>query len=337
MIYLLFWIKLIKKNLKRNCDVSMTEKKIVIIGAGVSGLLCGKRLTEAGHSVLILDKGRNIGGRLSTRRIDGAVFHHGASSLPDFYRHKELPEFGLEIFERAEKEKIIQRKGNLFEPINSVADFVNYCGTNLSIRKSCEAISLNLQNKTIGVHCRGSVHENIPYDLLILSIPPNQAKTLINKQINKFNGLLKGVHMRSSATALFSFDLNPETIKDKHFSNDKVHIHVENNRFKCKQPLFCLTVHTKEPFARKVVKTNKNEIKEILLKELSDAIPFSLPKPTYEAGHRWLYGFTEQSLRKSYLFYNEENVGICGDWCLGGTILDAASSGIKLAELILTR
>jgi hypothetical protein len=86
-----------------------------------------------------------------------------------------------------------------------------------------------------------------------------------------------------------------------------------------------------------VVKTNKNEIKEILLKELSDAIPFSLPKPTYEAGHRWLYGFTERSLGKSCLFFNEENVGICGDWCLGGTILDAASSGIKLAEYILTR
>ena len=315
----------------------MNEKKIVVIGAGISGLLCGKRLAEAGHSVLILDKGRNIGGRLSTRRTDGAVFHHGASSLPDFYSHKELPEFGLEIFKRAEKEKIIQRKGNLFEPINSVADFVNYCGANLNIQESCEAISLNLHNKTIGIQCRGRVYENTPYDILILSIPPYQAKTLINKQINEFDGLLESVQMRSSAAALFSFDLNPKPIKDKHFSNEKIHIHVENNRFKCKQQLFCLTVHTKEPFARKVVKTNKNEIKEILLKELSDAIPFSLPKPTYEAGHRWLYGFTERSLGKSCLFFNEENVGICGDWCLGGTILDAASSGIKLAEHILTR
>ena len=34
----------------------MTEKKIVVIGAGVSGLLCGKRLSEAGHSVLLIDK-----------------------------------------------------------------------------------------------------------------------------------------------------------------------------------------------------------------------------------------------------------------------------------------
>ena len=315
----------------------MTKKKIVIIGAGVSGLLCGKRLTEAGHSTLILDKGRDIGGRLSTRRTEGAVFHHGASSLPDFYSHKNLPEFGLEIFKRAEKENIIQRKGNLFEPINSVSDFVNYCGTNLNIRKSCEAISLNLHQKTIGVQCRGGVHENTPYDFLILSIPPDQAKTLINKQINNFDSLLEGVQMRSSAAALFSFALNSGTIKDKYFSNEKVHVQVENNRFKCEQQLFCLTVHTKEPFAKKVVNNEKNKIKELLLKELSDAIPFSLPKPTYAAGHRWLYGFTERPLGQPYHYYKREKVGICGDWCSGSTILDAASSGIKLAERILKR
>ena len=176
----------------------------------------------------------------------------------------------------------------------------------------------------------------MPYDLLVLSIPPNQAKTLINKQINKFDSLIEKVQMRSSAAALFSFDINPEPVKEKHFSNEKVLIQVENNRFKCEQQLFCLTVHTKEPFAKKVVKNDKDTIKELLLKEIVDAVPFSLPKPTYEAGHRWLYGFTERSLGKSFLFYNEENVGICGDWCLGGTILDAASSGIKLAEHLLT-
>jgi predicted NAD/FAD-dependent oxidoreductase len=172
---------------------------------------------------------------------------------------------------------------------------------------------------------------------LVLSIPPNQAKTLINKQINKFDSLIEKVQMRSSAAALFSFDINPEPVKEKHFSNEKVLIQVENNRFKCEQQLLCLTVHTKEPFAQKVVKNDKDTIKELLLKETVNAVPFSLPKPTYEAGHRWLYGFTERSLGKSWLFYKEENVGICGDWCLGGTIIDAASSGIKLAERILTR
>ena len=313
----------------------MTKKRIVIIGAGVSGLLCGKRLTEAGHSALLIDKGRNVGGRLSTRRTDGAIFHHGASSLPDFYKHKDLPEFGLETFKRAEREKVIRRQGDLFEPVRSVSHLVNFFAKSLTIQKSCEVASLNLQNKTIDVTCRSDSSKKIPYDLLIISIPPNQAKILINNQIDRFNDSLDKVEMRSSAAALFSFDLDPELFKESHFSNEKVQIQIENNRFNCEQRLFCLTVHTKEPFARMVVDNDKNIIKEILLKEVLNAVPFSLPKPTYEAGHRWLYGFTERSLGTPYLYYKEESVGICGDWCSGSTILDAASSGIKLAEHIL--
>ena len=313
----------------------MTEKKIVVIGAGVSGLLCGKRLTEAGHSVLLIDKGRDIGGRLSTRRTSGAIFHHGASSLPDFNKHKDLPKFGFQIFKRAEQEKIIQPKGNLFEPVRSVSDLVSYFATKLKIQQGCEATSLNLQNKTIDVKFRDDNTKRISYDILIISIPPNQAKTIINNQIDRFDNCLSEVEMRSCAAALFSFDLKPENVSETHFCNEKVEVQVENNRFKCEQLLLCLTVHTKEPFARKVVCNDKNEIKELLFKELSNVVPFPLPNPTYEAGHRWLYGFTKRSLGKSFLFYEKENVGICGDWCLGSTILDAASSGIRLAERIL--
>ncbi len=313
----------------------MTKKEIVIIGSGVSGLLCGKRLTEAGHSVLLIDKGRNAGGRLSTRRTDGAVFHHGASSLPDFYKHKDLPEFGLKMLKRAEKEKIIQRKGDLFEPLISVSHLVNFFAESLNIQGGCEATSLNLRNKTIDVTYRNGTHKKLSYDILIISIPPNQAKTLINNQLDRFDCCLSEVEMRSSAAALFSFDLDPALIKETYFSNENVHVYVENNRFKCVQQLFCLTVHTKEPFARKVVNNDKNKIKELLLKQVSNVVPLSLPKPNYEAGHRWLYGFTERALGKPYLFYTKESVGICGDWCSGSTILDAASSGIKLAEKVL--
>ena len=313
----------------------MNKKEIVIIGSGVSGLLCGKRLTEAGHSVLLIDKGRNAGGRLSTRRTDGAVFHHGASSLPDFYKHKDLPEFGLKMLKRAEKEKIIQRKGDLFEPLISVSHLVNFFAEGLNIQEGCEATSLNLRNKTIDLTYRNGSQKKLSYDILIISIPPNQAKTLINNQLDRFDSCLSEVEMRSSAAALFSFDLDPALIKETYFSNGNVHVYVENNRFKCAQRLLCLTVHTKETFAKKVVDYDKNKIKELLLKEVSNAAPISLPKPNYEAGHRWLYGFTERSLGKAYLFYKNESVGVCGDWCSGSTILDAASSGAKLAEEVL--
>jgi predicted NAD/FAD-dependent oxidoreductase len=51
---------------------------VVVIGAGICGLLAAKTLTASGHRVTVLDKGRGLGGRLATRRIDEGVFDHGA-------------------------------------------------------------------------------------------------------------------------------------------------------------------------------------------------------------------------------------------------------------------
>lgn len=50
----------------------------IIIGAGMSGLLAARALSAAGVRVVVLDKGRGVGGRMATRRIDSAVFDHGA-------------------------------------------------------------------------------------------------------------------------------------------------------------------------------------------------------------------------------------------------------------------
>jgi predicted NAD/FAD-dependent oxidoreductase len=60
-----------------------TGSNVVVVGAGISGLLAADRLTQAGHRVAVLDKGRGVGGRLATRRIatpDGrqATLDHGA-------------------------------------------------------------------------------------------------------------------------------------------------------------------------------------------------------------------------------------------------------------------
>jgi renalase len=52
--------------------------RVVIIGAGLSGLIAARELTAAGAEVIVLDKGRSPGGRLATRRIGGATLDHGA-------------------------------------------------------------------------------------------------------------------------------------------------------------------------------------------------------------------------------------------------------------------
>lgn len=51
---------------------------LIIIGSGISGLTAASYATANGQSCLVLDKGRRIGGRCSTKRSDGFTFNHGA-------------------------------------------------------------------------------------------------------------------------------------------------------------------------------------------------------------------------------------------------------------------
>jgi predicted NAD/FAD-dependent oxidoreductase len=51
---------------------------VVIVGAGIAGLMAAQSLVKNGHDVVVVDKGRSPGGRLATRRIDDATLDHGA-------------------------------------------------------------------------------------------------------------------------------------------------------------------------------------------------------------------------------------------------------------------
>lgn len=54
---------------------------ILIIGAGLAGLSAAVELQKAGKQVLVVDKGRGLGGRLAGRRIGDATFDHGAQFM----------------------------------------------------------------------------------------------------------------------------------------------------------------------------------------------------------------------------------------------------------------
>ncbi len=56
----------------------MNNGTTAIIGAGISGLLLARSLADAGESVVVLEKSRGVGGRMSTKRVGDAVFDQGA-------------------------------------------------------------------------------------------------------------------------------------------------------------------------------------------------------------------------------------------------------------------
>ena len=68
-------------------DTAIEVYDVVIIGAGIAGLVCARELQDAGRKVVVLDKSRGVGGRCATRRMLGQPVDLGLS-----YYHADDPE-----------------------------------------------------------------------------------------------------------------------------------------------------------------------------------------------------------------------------------------------------
>ncbi|WP_300464067.1 NAD(P)/FAD-dependent oxidoreductase [Desulfobacula sp.] len=58
---------------------------VIIIGAGISGLSCAKRLIKEGIRFLVLEAGQTVGGRIKSDRVDGFILDHGFQVLQTTY------------------------------------------------------------------------------------------------------------------------------------------------------------------------------------------------------------------------------------------------------------
>lgn len=84
----------------RALDAGKPRKHILILGAGMSGLVAGYELLQLGHSVSIIEGNSRVGGRAFTHRFSDGQYHElGAMRIPashDYTRHY-VTELGLTL------------------------------------------------------------------------------------------------------------------------------------------------------------------------------------------------------------------------------------------------
>jgi phytoene dehydrogenase-like protein len=62
-----------------------TNASVVIVGAGLAGLSCAKRLTDRGTNCVVLEATDRVGGRVRTDHVDGFTLDHGFQVLLTAY------------------------------------------------------------------------------------------------------------------------------------------------------------------------------------------------------------------------------------------------------------
>lgn len=107
----------------------MSETKVYIVGAGISGLIAAYELEKGGISPIILEASNGVGGRVRTDKVDGFLLDRGFQVLltayPEAIRYLDYDALQLKSFDPG---AIVMKPGNLFtihDPLRDPSKFIN--------------------------------------------------------------------------------------------------------------------------------------------------------------------------------------------------------------------
>ena len=220
------------------------SRKVIIIGAGVAGLTCAKRLIENGFDVSIFDKSRGLGGRMASRRIKNGGFNHGASRISNFRSQKSVPEHLKKLLETAVEKKILIEQGNAFTAFASMKTFTSYLSEGIDVQTCSELVSVTRFNSGIRLHLNNESKVQVNEAFLVFAIPQPQLLALLQNDFPEIFILIQPAKMRASVAGLFAFD-KKILLNHSFLENERIYGFHENSRIGQQFLLDCWTIHSK--------------------------------------------------------------------------------------------
>ncbi len=323
----------------------MTTQHIAIIGAGIAGLSCATTLQQAGHTVHLFDKGRGIGGRLSTRRSDLWQCDHGAQ-----YFTASDPAFGQQV-----REWIDAGVAALWEPAlqvyteglwNAPKGMTNrYVGVpGMSAPARALAKTLDVQTSTTiehllhtpaGWQLHSAEHGALAqrYSQVVIAVPPIQASAILGEASSMLKKVAQSIVMQPCWTVMMQFTVPLALPFDAAFINTGPLSWVARNTSKpSRSGLETWVLHATPAWAQAHLEQTAQEIGPELIqafKSLGGAEPDSW------SAHRWRYASSEPGINLSSIWDQQTSIGLCGDWLNGGRVEGAWLSGRSLAAKML--
>ena len=293
----------------------MTEM-IVIIGSGLAGLRAGQLLQQAGHQVLIIDKGRRIGGRMSTRRAEGFLFNHGAQFIT-----ARTPSFGA-VCDAAEAAGKLAKwpldgREDALSGTPAMRGLAEFMGQGLRIEQDIEVEQITRTPDGL-VTLSLSNEQQLTCQHLLVTCPAPQTARLLNSAAPDLAAAAAEVIYAPCWTVMAGF---PEPL---HLPAAPVQRQTgilgwatyEGQRPDANGPA-ALTLQATASYSTAHLEDPREDICTALLAAFAETQNISLPEPSYLAAHRWRYAKVERPCAVQDPFFSHHKgamIAVAGDW-----------------------
>lgn len=321
------------------------NKKIAVIGAGMSAVSIAHLLKD-NADVVLFDKARGVGGRMSVRRAETYCFDHGAqyftartAAFQDYIQASiqiGLIERWNANYVKFERDAIIARKNwTLDEP-----RYVGVPGMNSFIKHLAEGLSIQLKTKITGLlrqegtwHLlddQGGIHRG--FDWVISTAPAPQSAELLGSSF-KYYDHIRSIEMRPCFALMLGF--RERMILDfdaAHVLDADVSWIAANSSKPGRHHPDTLVIHSSECYAKTHLHDDRNAIIRDLCAEASQIIGQDLNGADFKAVHGWHYANNAKRESSPVFLDHDLNLAACGDWCQGGRVEGAFTSALNLVN-----
>ena len=323
---------------------------VAIIGAGLSGVTCGRQLQAAGLRVCLLDKSRGLGGRMATRRVSGhaendlRVDHglrywqpqsDGLKALTEelvaaevlkpwdasFY---EIRQVGVTTPEVESETRYVADAG-----MSAIAKYLTKAFTpGENLLTNHRAMRLRYQEDGWQIECEGG--EIVRAKQCAIAIPAPQAAELLqntdapedlSEAISHLNAVayipcitvIAGYHSRYS-NQMGELDSKGWAVTDfVGTSTDWIALD-SSKRADASSPV--IVIHSKVNFAQQYIDSGDLQpAASVLLRANARKFADWMAQPNWFQIHRWRYAYVETSYPASVLSASE-TLACGGDWCV---------------------
>lgn len=305
--------------------------RIGIVGAGMAGLACADSLSAIGHQVVLFDKARGPGGRMSTRRMDTplgqAAFDHGAQYFT--VRH---PGFREQVARWAAQGvampwRLAGEDAWVGTPaMNSV---IKAMAANHEVHWSVQVALIEKRANGWALGAGEACHDG--FDVVVLALPAEQAAPFL--MLHDFDMARHAMlaHSQPCWTGMYAFDTPLPVARDMLRDAGMIGWAARNSAKPGRSGPESWVVQARVQWSTDHLEDAPGDVAAILLDGLAAALGQELPVPAIATAHRWRYAMSA-GLGLGALWNPGLGLGVCGDWLLGPRVECAWLSGQDLAR-----